>query len=175
MKLTTERLKRLIKEELENMQEGLGMDMFRYGPAAGYVRNKARKEKEEEPEIPKAPMGKRSMRSKPLPSMPKKRVAKMSAGQLASELSSSNLIASALSDDTVRVKLKDGSGKYINRDFNVDRFQTSQEVIDQIQKEFPSAMMQASQKGMRKGDMVDVGDPMMELKKKFLRRTKNGK
>jgi len=35
--------------------------------------------------------------------------------------------------------------------------------------------MQASQKGMRKGDRVDVGDPMMELKKKFLRRTKNGK
>ena len=167
MKLTTERLKRLIKEELENMQEGMGMDMFRYGPAAGYVRNKARKE--EEPEMPEAPMGKRSMRSKPLPSMPKKRVAKMSAGQLASELSSSNLIASALSDDTVRVKLKDGSGKYINRDFNVDRFQTSQEVIDQIQKEFPSAMMQASQKGMRKGDMVDVGDPMMELKKKIFK------
>jgi hypothetical protein len=173
MKLTTERLKRLIREELNKMDEGLGMDMFRYGPAAGYVRNKARKE--EEPKTPEAPVGKRNMRSKPLPSMPKQSVAKMSAGQLASELSSSNLIASALSDGTVRVKLKDESGKYINKDFNVDQFQTSQEVIDQIQKEFPSAMMQASQKGMRKGDMVDVGDPMMELKKKFLRRTKNGK
>jgi len=180
MKLTTERLKRLIREELSKMSEAdrkkLPFDLLTHG-AMGYVRNQMRpdpKKKKEEPsghtlkKRPYRPLD-QSDYDQVLKSKKKEPVA--TPHEVARELKNSNLIANVLDGSTVRVKLKDASGKYINKDFNVDQFQTSQEIIDQIQKEFPSAMMQASQKGMRKGDMVDIGDPMMERKNK--RRNKN--
>ena len=193
MKLTAKILRQIIREELEKIAESrdpkdkLMQDMTVLGPFGGMLFNKLRKqpEKAEEPRQPRRYMS-RSEREKEAAQKEledarfERELAAIrqrmkppppSAQEIASELRSSNLIANVLDNMTIRVKLKDQSGKTINKDFLAS--QGAQSIIDQIMQEFPNAMMQASKRGMRTGgDMVDIQDPMMERKNKK-RRAKN--
>jgi len=179
MKLTTERLKELIREELSKISEAdrskLPFDLLALGPM-GYVANQMRqdpKKKKEEPSghiLKKRPYVPRDEYEQ----APRQKAPVQTSGEIVRDLKNSNLIANSLDNSTVRVKLKDGSGKYINKDFYIGPDTTSQSIIDQISQEYPDAMMQASQRGMRKGgDMVDIQDPMMEsLKRKWSKNIK---
>tara|TARA_B100001093_G_C26339267_1_gene805295 strand:+ start:120 stop:668 length:549 start_codon:yes stop_codon:yes gene_type:complete len=181
MKLTTEKLKQLIREELSKISEAdrskLPFDLLALGPM-GYVANQMRQDPKKQKNDKDQPKKRPSLNVPPpnfgLPKEKTSKAPRTTPSEISRDLKNSNLIANVLDNSTVRVKLKDGSGKYIDKDFYIGPDTTSQSIIDQISQEYPDAMMQASKRGMRKGgDMVDIQDPMMEsLKRKWSKNLK---
>ena len=157
MKLTTERLKKLIKEELNKMNEGLGISKYEIEKMNKFMSTTPDEEEE------KAMMDK-ARYERGNADFQKKKEAETIAKQqeIISSLRSMNLIANyGKSVEEINVKLKDpNTGKTTIERYTI--YAGLDSILDDIKQKYPNAMMQASKRGMRHGDFVDVQDPTME-------------
>ena len=186
MKLTTERLKKLIKEELNKMNESndLLARMLTMGPLMGYIAHKASSSTSDNPE--KVPMKQNpaeaerynqewlekqdAIEKRKFQQADKER-RKALPGEIEKQLKDVGFIVTSVRDGQVKLKAIGGSGKSgeffaeINYDLPLDKAVAN--IIDQIKEKDPNAAMAASKRRLgTTTDRVVVDDPLMERKTK---------
>ncbi len=157
MKLTTERLKKLIREELNKMNEGLGISKHEIEKMNKFMSTTPEEEEE------KAMMDK-ARYERGIADYGKKKEKETIAIQqdIIKRLRAMNLIANpGKSVEEINVKVKDpNTGKTKIERYRI--YKGLDGILEDIKEKYPDAMMQASKRGMRRGDFVDVQDPTME-------------